>query len=40
MNKNSTLKITVMALMIALCYVAFTYLQIKIPTPASSAFVC
>ena len=34
MNKNSTLKITVMALMIALCYVAFTYLQIKIPTPA------
>lgn len=34
MNKNSTLKITVMALMIVLCYVAFTYLQIKIPTPA------
>lgn len=33
MNKTTTLKLTVMALMAALCYVAFTFLQIKIPTP-------
>lgn len=32
MNKTTTLKLTVMALMAALCYVAFTFLQIKIPT--------
>lgn len=31
--KNKTLKIAVMGLMAALCYVAFTFLQIKIPTP-------
>ncbi|MDO4467245.1 MAG: ECF transporter S component [Bacillota bacterium] len=33
MNNNKTLKITVTALMAALCYVAFTFLQIKVPTP-------
>ena len=33
MNKTTTLKLTVMALMAALCYVAFTFLQIKITTP-------
>lgn len=33
MTNNTTLRITVTALMAALCYVAFTFLQIKIPTP-------
>lgn len=33
MSNNKTLRITVTALMAALCYVAFTFLQIKIPTP-------
>ena len=32
MNKK-TMKIAVMGLMAALCYIAFTFLQIKIPTP-------
>lgn len=31
---NRTLKITLTALMAALCYVGFAFLQIKIPTPA------
>ena len=31
---NKSLKIAVIGLMAALCYVAFTFLQIKIPTPA------
>ncbi|MEG0451708.1 MAG: ECF transporter S component [Coprobacillus sp.] len=31
---NKSLKISVIGLMAALCYVAFTFLQIKIPTPA------
>lgn len=34
MTKTNTLKLTITALMAALCYVAFTFLQIKIPTPA------
>lgn len=33
MKNNSVLRLTVTALMAALCYVAFTFLQIKIPTP-------
>ena len=33
MNKNIQ-KITITAIMAALCYVVFTFLQIKIPTPA------
>ena len=33
MKKRSVLKFTVTSLMTALCYVAFTFLQIKIPTP-------
>lgn len=33
MKSTNTLKLTVTALMTALCYVAFTFLQIKIPTP-------
>ncbi len=33
MKSTKTLKLTVTALMTALCYVAFTFLQIKIPTP-------
>lgn len=33
MQDKKTLRITVTALMIALCYIAFTFLQIKIPTP-------
>lgn len=33
MSNQKTLRITVTALMAALCYVAFTFLQIKIPTP-------
>ena len=33
MKNSSVLKFTVTALMTALCYVAFTFLQIKIPTP-------
>lgn len=32
-NNNRVLKLTVTALMAALCYVSFTFLQIKIPTP-------
>ncbi len=31
---NKSMKIAVIGLMAALCYVAFTFLQIKIPTPA------
>lgn len=31
---HKVLKIAVMGLMAALCYVAFTFMQIKIPTPA------
>lgn len=31
---NKTFKITLTALLAALCYVGFTFLQIKIPTPA------
>lgn len=31
--KNSILKLSMISLMAALCYVAFTFLQIKIPTP-------
>lgn len=31
--KNSILKLSMISLMTALCYVAFTFLQIKIPTP-------
>lgn len=34
MNNNRIVKITTTALLAALCYVAFTFLQIKIPTPA------
>ena len=35
MKQNKTIyKIAVTALMAALCYVAFTFIQIKIPTPA------
>ncbi|MCD7893472.1 MAG: ECF transporter S component, partial [Erysipelotrichaceae bacterium] len=30
---NKVLKISVIGLMAALCYIAFTFLQIKIPTP-------
>lgn len=33
MNNNKTLRIATTALMAALCYIAFTFLQIKIPTP-------
>lgn len=33
MNNKNILRLTVTALMTALCYVAFTFLQIKIPTP-------
>lgn len=33
MKNEKTLKLAVTALMIALCYVSFTFLQIKIPTP-------
>ena len=33
MKNNTVLKISITALMAALCYVAFTFLQIKIPTP-------
>lgn len=33
MNNNRTLRIATTALMAALCYIAFTFLQIKIPTP-------
>lgn len=33
MKNDSVLKIAMIALMAALCYVAFTFLQIKIPTP-------
>lgn len=33
MKKNTVLKISMVSLMAALCYVAFTFLQIKIPTP-------
>lgn len=33
MKNNTVLKLSVTALMAALCYVAFTFLQIKIPTP-------
>lgn len=33
MKNNSVLKLSITALMAALCYVAFTFLQIKIPTP-------
>ncbi len=33
MKSTNTLKLTVTALMTALCYVAFAFLQIKIPTP-------
>ncbi|KXU52084.1 MAG: ECF transporter S component [Longibaculum muris] len=33
---NKTLKITMIGLMAALCYVAFTFMQIKIPTPGGA----
>lgn len=33
MKNNSVLKLTMTAIMAALCYVAFSFLQIKIPTP-------
>ncbi len=33
MKNNTVLKLSITALMAALCYVAFTFLQIKIPTP-------
>ena len=33
MKNDSVLKLSITALMAALCYVAFTFLQIKIPTP-------
>lgn len=33
MRNDKTLKLAVTGLMIALCYVSFTFLQIKIPTP-------
>ena len=33
MKENKTLKIAVTGLMAALAYIAFTFLQIKIPTP-------
>lgn len=33
MKNDRTLKLAVTGLMIALCYVSFTFLQIKIPTP-------
>ena len=33
MKNDKTLKLAVTGLMIALCYVSFTFLQIKIPTP-------
>lgn len=33
MKQTTTLKLTVIALFTGLCYVAFTFLQIKIPTP-------
>lgn len=33
MKNNKTLRIATTALMAALCYIAFTFLQIKIPTP-------
>ena len=32
-NRNTTLRLCITALMAALCYVSFTFLQIKIPTP-------
>ena len=34
MNNKKILKLTMTALMTALCYISFKYLQIKIPTPA------
>lgn len=34
--KNKTLKLAVIGLMAALCYVSFTFLQIKIPTPGGT----
>lgn len=33
MKENSVLKLAMIGIMSALCYVAFTFLQIKIPTP-------
>lgn len=33
MKNNSVLKLAMIGIMAALCYVAFTFLQIKIPTP-------
>ena len=36
MKENKTLKIAVTGLMAALAYIAFTFLQIKIPTPAGT----
>ena len=33
MKRNNTLKLTILALMTALCYISFTYLKITIPTP-------
>ena len=34
--KEKTIKITMTALMAALCYIAFTFLQIKIQTPVGA----
>ena len=36
MKENKTLKIAVTGLMAALAYIAFTFLQIKIPTPGGT----
>ncbi len=36
MRSNTTLKLTMTALMAALCYVAFTYFKISIPLPTGS----
>jgi len=36
MRKNTTLKLTMMALMAALCYVAFTFFKISIPLPTGN----
>lgn len=38
MKNDNTLKLTVTALMAALCYVAFTFLQIKIPVPTADGY--
>lgn len=37
MDKNQLMKLTQTALMAALCFVVFTFLQIKIPTPGGGA---